>query len=437
MAGIAFDPFETDPLTQQRNQLMTQNVMPQLQAPPAAIAAPTMQAPATVQYHNPLADIYGASHESVLSTQPQQDKMGATFNKFIQSAVDGADGRAQREMTGAKIFGGAAAALGGLMGGGYAQGGMQVLQHTQQQIQDARTERHLQQQEALTGMKTIADLVANTSPYSQKALASRTKAEMEAAKQSRVADGQNASSTNKQNTNAINLMGKETNQNHLRTADAWKGLGIIQHGSEVDNKLTAGLTMASEMIDLKREISQLNNATAQQKTSEDYKKAMINVQERWNAAKLMRRAIAESADMKAQMAIQGMYQNGGAKFEETQLPSMLKGVDADISELETDMPWATGEPAAAASQAPPLSPPSMGAPVGRVNPAQVGGAGKAAEAPDSIKTGVRVIMSMSGMPVEQAKPMFIESYLRHHPGSDEKGALALWEQMHGRSKAAK
>lgn len=180
-------PFNLSMPPQDPRQLQ-QNMVPEAAQPPPMPMQLPAQAPGMMPgvppqvaagmsmypQGNPYAAFSGG-RESVISDENRQAKLGSAFDAMLQSVVQGADKSSQNQMRGTQLFGGAAAALGGLLGGGYAQGGLQVLQDVNQKVHDAKVERHQQQQEAITGLKALTDIVGTTSPYSQKNLAMQLK----------------------------------------------------------------------------------------------------------------------------------------------------------------------------------------------------------------------------------------------------------------------
>ncbi len=108
---------------------------------------------------------------TVLSQPGIQARAGELANTLMGDIINGKNEKQQRDFAGSKIFGGASAILGGLMGGGYAQGGLHTLEQVNQHIAQAKTERAMKQRDAWTGLNTVMNFVNSTSPDSQKAIA--------------------------------------------------------------------------------------------------------------------------------------------------------------------------------------------------------------------------------------------------------------------------
>jgi hypothetical protein len=287
------------------------------QVPPVqmtAVQQPQMVAAGMTSYASPFANPYAilaGGRESVLSEQPVQAKLGQAFEGLIDSAVIGADRHSQSQMAGTQIFGGAAAALGGLLGGGYAQGGVQLLQDVNQRVREARVERHQRQQEALTGLKTLSDIVNTTSPYSQKNLALQLKG---------------AQSQQKLGIDQDNAVTRRIRAFNADAAKQTQLAEVERHNKAAEELKKAGLTEAASKRELMRDVAnqkaklavqlqEMRDKVTREGYNVDIQKNMANLRQKYQMFNAVQARLATEFQEKTKMLSQKRDKDGNLVYQ--------------------------------------------------------------------------------------------------------------------------
>lgn len=345
------DDLYKKPLLSQAPQvgLLTQPEMPQL-APPAV---QEQQAPPVAPAYQPATlidptQIY-ANHTGQLSAPDPQKQL---YNAWQGTLNKVAEGDAKRDR-GTRVIYGALSALGGLLGGGYAQGGMQLLNQAQTEINHARAESRMRQQDSLKSLTTLTNIMQATDPNSMKNLGEQVKAA------TKFNDQQNASNKNQlsniKNMNFMEVANKREQRltNHGQAMEALKQAGIdadyakMQQLRDITNaKMKFEAMLAQYKEDQKNGRATADRELELRKMAGDYMK--------WNAA-----AKQMQDRINAQLVMQGAKTNanGDLIYKGVEVPQLSgAGIDIDLSDLSETGAFDKANSIVSQLQAPELQP---------------------------------------------------------------------------------
>lgn len=301
-------------------------------APPVAqgLVAPQQVGPVFSQQQNPYAWLSGG-RESVLSTDPAQAKLAQAHDQLLQSVIDGNSPKQRALQEIPKIFGGAAAVLGGIMGGGNAQAGLQLIQDTEQQTQQARVERMQRQKDAISGMSAIANIVSATSPYSQKNLAAASNV---AVKQQNAQT--NAFNAQTKSLKAIDIKAIRERQaaeveRHNKIGEQLRAFGLKKEYDQMANIAE----MQKARLGVAVQIEVIRQAAEQGRFDQSMK---VKLAELVSAEKVINAKLAEAAgQFDAEMALKSQQhdKDGNLVYQGAVIPKMagLVNVASDYSNL--------------------------------------------------------------------------------------------------------
>ncbi|MBY0545818.1 MAG: hypothetical protein K2W95_00865 [Candidatus Obscuribacterales bacterium] len=367
--------------------------MPAQQAVPAPEEQPALGAPVQMAQAPMLggAGIFGGygslmrPPETVASTDERQARLGQAFDKFTGSAFSGRDARAEREMQATNVFGNAIGGLMAMFGSdATAAGGAQLLQDVNQKVLQQKQERRLAQQDALTGLKTVTDVINNTSPTGQKALAYQLKAVQGGQKAETDAFKAQTSRMRAVNAGEISARKATETERHNKAIEDFKTQAQKQGLQLNYDKLTSAVKMQNAKNAIWQEIAKMQNATKQagmDQNQNQFMQGLVAKYKMFNAKQLQ-----DWQEFQAEYAQNNTQQAGGeAKFKNApQLPDLLGqgliGVDAEIEGLEDPISAAeqmfqqtapVAPPQAPAQQAPAAPQQSQGPGAGAIPP-QVG-----------------------------------------------------------------
>lgn len=291
--------------------------------------------------------------------QPQvQDKLTQAFMRMAESATSGHDRAAEKQQAATKIFGGAAAALGGVMGGGYAAGGLQALQMANQAVQDAKGQRHQDQQQSLTGMQTLANILRNTSKDTQNALAGQVRLAIQGQRAQTYAEHTKTKDANE--TKKV----KETERHH-QLSESLRAIGITNTHDVALKKLEQVKEHYAEEAALRRQLAQLKAESQKYGDDKRYQGQIESINTRIKLSNQARQAAALKFDDEMEARLGRRDSNGNLVYQGVAVPSLANTVqDVDLMEA----PPAAQAPAPLPAQAPAAAAPQAAAP--QVSPNQ-------------------------------------------------------------------
>jgi hypothetical protein len=260
---------------------------------------------------------------TVLSAPEIQDKAQKMSSLLMDDWVNGHNEDQRDSYMPTQIFSGAAGILGGLLGGGAAQGGNQVLQQANQQIMQAKADRHNQTKDAITGLQYLQNFVNNTSPEGQKAAASYIAAVKnqndQINKQSQI------SATQQGKVDLLNFkkqgldfkkQQEENKQNQLKLVNQLKQQGLdIDRQTLEDHHNIAAQRMANNLL-----ITKIQAQMAQGKGDQQTASTLAGLLQR------QQKMLTDLATKKAEMS-----SNGQPKYDSGKLDQLIQSISGQAT----------------------------------------------------------------------------------------------------------